>query len=90
MIYRHLLNEPFGKTPAYVDSLTDRELYAWHFRKYDKEADMLEAMTEQEQTEAEKTMEQKHDEHIALCRSFGHTDAQAEEAWAEWLAEQGA
>lgn len=90
MTYRALLNEPFNKDRAYVDSLTDREAYAWHFRKHDKEADILEAAAHVEQAEAEKTLAQKHEEYVALCRSFGHSDEQAEAEWANWLKEQGA
>lgn len=90
MIYRTLCNEPFNRTREYVDSLTDAEVYRFHFRKYDKEADALEMMAHMEQADAEKTLEQKREEHRALCRSFGHTDEQAEAEWQAWLKEQGA
>lgn len=88
MIYRALLNEPFGKDRAYVDSLTDAEVYRWHFRKYDKEADTLEAMARVEAEDAEKTLEQRRSEYLALCRSFGHGEVEAEASWQEWLADQ--
>ncbi len=90
MIYRALLNEPFNKTREYVDGLTDAEVYRFHFRKYDKEADTLETMAHMEAADAEKTLEQKRAEHLAMCRSFGHTEAQAETEWQNWLKEQGA
>ena len=85
MIYRALLNEPFGKDKAYVDSLTDAEVYRWHFRKYDKEADAMELAAHMEQADAEKTPEQKREEHRAMCRSFGHSDEQAEAEWQAWV-----
>lgn len=90
MIYRALCNEPFNKTREYVDGLTDAEVYRFHFRKYDKEADTLEQVANMEQVEAEKTLEQKHAEHLAMCRSFGFDERQAEAEWQTWLKEQGA
>jgi len=89
VIYRALLNEPFGKTREYVDGLTDAEVYRWHFRKYDKEADALEAAARVEAEDAEKTAEERKAEYVALCRSFGHSDAEAEAEWKKWLKDNG-
>jgi hypothetical protein len=83
------VNEPFGKDRAYVDGLTDRELYAWHFRKYDREADALEMIEHMEAEAAEQTLEQRRAEHLGLCRSFGFGDAEAEASWQEWLKGNG-
>ena len=73
-----------------MDRLTDREVYAWHFRKYDREADAAELAERMELTEGEKTREQKRDEFLALCASFGVAAEAAEAEWQKWLADQGA
>jgi hypothetical protein len=83
------LNEPFNRTREYVDGLTDWQVYHWHFRKYDREADAIETVERIEEEDREKPVERKREEFVALCRSFGHTEAQAEAEWRAWADQQG-
>lgn len=46
---------------------------------------MIEAL---EVIDGEKTEEQRKAEYVALCRSFGHSEEQAEVEWRKWLKEQ--
>lgn len=86
-----MLHEPFYLTQEQIDSLTDAEIYNKHFRRFDKEADAyeeIERLNAIEETEERETLEVKHDKYVALCRSFGFSDEQAENEWKAWLKAQ--
>ncbi len=85
-----LMSEPFSVgDPAIVYGLTDREIYWLFFRPHDKEADAEDMAEQLTAADEVKPLDQKRDEYIALCRSFGHSDEQAEAEWQAWLREQG-
>lgn len=87
---RQLLNEPFGiADPVVIDRLTDRQVYDWYFRRHDAEADAEEAVLRTTAADEGKPLAQKHDEYVAVCRSFGFSNEEAEAEWRKWVAEQG-
>ncbi len=75
--------------PETIGKLTDAQVYDWYFRRHDDEADAHEAMNRMIEADRVKTLEQKREEHLAMCRSFGFTEQQAEAEWRKWLADNG-
>ena len=55
----------------------------------DKEADALDRQEQTTAAEAVKPPDRKREEFLAMCRDFGHTEAQAEAEWQEWMMTQG-
>lgn len=64
-------------------------MYALYFRAHDKEADAEEWARRVTEADEGKPLDRKRDEFVALCRSFGSSEVEAEAEWQKWLKGQG-
>lgn len=90
--YRYYTNEPFQKTHAQLEALTDREVYEHFYRHYEPADAAADAVAEIDRIQAEaqaawqaKPLDQRKKEYWDLCRSQGCKDADIQKQWDAYL-----